>query len=132
MDGIPESIAIGVSMIEGGVVSTATLIAIFLSNIPEGLSSSNGMKNGGRSAKYIFGVWIILVLLFGISSWAGYAIFSDFSPTIIAATIAFAAGAILTMIVDTMIPEAFEKQHNYAGLITVAGFAVAFILTKLA
>lgn len=131
MDGIPESIAIGVSMIEGGAVSMATVIAIFLSNIPEGLSSTSGMKNGGRPAKYIFGVWGGLMILLGLSSWAGFAIFSNFSPTIISATVALAAGAILAMIVDTMIPEAFQKEHSLAGLITVIGFSVAFILSKL-
>lgn len=131
MDGVPESIAIGVSMIAGGAVSVATVIAIFLSNIPEGLSSTSGMKNSGRSLGYIFGVWISLTILLGISSWAGYAIFSNFSDSVIAATVAVAAGAILAMIVDTMIPEAFEKQHTWAGLITVIGFSIAFMLTKI-
>jgi ZIP family zinc transporter len=130
MDGIPESIAIGVSMIEGGSVSIATVIAIFLSNIPEGLSSTAGMKKNGRKPSYIFGLWLVLMVIFSISSWAGFAVFSNFAPNIISITISVAAGAILSMIVDTMIPEAFEKEHNFAGLITVVGFSVAFMLTK--
>ncbi len=131
LDGIPESIAIGVSMIEGGAVSMVAVIAIFLSNVPEGLSSSAGMKKAGRSAIYIFGVWGGIALISGLASLAGYAIFSRFSSEVIAATIAVAAGAILAMLADTMIPEAFEEAHDFAGLITVLGFLAAFILTKL-
>lgn len=131
LDGIPESIAIGVSMIEGGAVSVVAVVAIFLSNVPEGLSSSAGMKKAGRSALYIFGVWAGIALISGLASLAGYAIFSRFSADVIAATIAVAAGAILAMLADTMIPEAFEEAHDFAGLITVLGFLVAFMLTKL-
>ena len=131
LDGIPESIAIGVSMIEGGAVSVVAVVAIFLSNVPEGLSSSAGMKKAGRSALYIFGVWAGIALISGLASLAGYAIFSRFSADVIAATIGVAAGAILAMLADTMIPEAFEEAHDFAGLITVLGFLVAFMLTKL-
>jgi ZIP family zinc transporter len=131
LDGIPESIAIGVSMIQGGAVSMVAVIAIFLSNVPEGLSSSAGMKKANRSALYIFGVWAGIALISGLASLAGYALFSRFSANVIAATIAVAAGAILAMLADTMIPEAFEEAHDFAGLITVLGFLAAFILTKL-
>lgn len=131
LDGIPESIAIGVSMIEGGVVSFAAVIAIFLSNIPEGLSSTSGMKKNGRSRKYIFGIWTAITIISGIASYCGYAIFKNVSPDIIAATIAVAAGAILAMLSDTMMPEAFEEGHDFIGVITVFGFLSAFILTKL-
>lgn len=132
LDGIPESIVIGVSMINGGAVSIVAVIAIFLSNIPEGLSSSSGMRNAGRKPLYVFSLWAGIALLSGIAALCGYAVFSGFSDDVIAATTAVAAGAILAMISDTMIPEAFEKAHNYAGLITVIGFLCAFILTKTA
>lgn len=131
LDGIPESIVIGVSMIEGGVVSWVTVAAIFLSNIPEALSSSAGMKKAGRSANYIFGVWAAIALLSGVAALIGYTVFSHFSVEVIAATTAVAAGAILAMISDTMIPEAFEQTHDFAGLITVFGFLAAFVLSKL-
>jgi ZIP family zinc transporter len=131
LDGIPESIVIGVSMIEGGAVSIVAVIAIFLSNVPEGLSSAAGMKKAGRSKLYIFGVWSIIAVICGIASWAGYAVFSGFSAAVIAAAIAVAAGAILAMLADTMIPEAFESAHDYAGLITVAGFLASFVLSKI-
>lgn len=131
LDGIPESIVIGVSMIRGGAVSTVAVVAIFLSNLPEGLSSSAGMKKAGRSAAYVFGVWAAIAAVSGLAALAGYAVFSRFSADVIAGTTAVAAGAILAMLVDTMIPEAFAEAHNFAGLITVVGFLLAFVLTKL-
>ena len=131
LDGIPESIVIGVSMIGGGAVSAVAVAAIFLSNIPEGLSSSAGMKKANRSMRYVFGVWGGIAVISGFAALLGFALFSHFSDDVIAATTAVAAGAILAMLSDTMIPEAFEESHNFAGLITVLGFLAAFILTKI-
>ncbi len=131
LDGIPESIAIGVSMLQGGAVSMVAVIAIFLSNVPEGLSSSAGMKHAKRRPAYVFGVWGAIAVISGVASLVGYVGFRHVSPDVVAATIAVAAGAILAMLADTMIPEAFAESHNFAGLITVAGFLAAFILTKL-
>ncbi|MEN6584196.1 MAG: ZIP family zinc transporter [Armatimonadota bacterium] len=131
LDGIPESIAIGVTMIAGGAVGMVTVAAIFLSNVPEGLSSSAGMKQAGRSPAYVFGVWAAIAFVSGLASLVGYVAFRGVSPDVIAATVAVAAGAILAMLADTMIPEAFEEAHNYAGLITVIGFLLAFVLSKL-
>jgi ZIP family zinc transporter len=132
IDGIPESIAIGVTMIQGGSVSAVAVIAVFLSNVPEGLSSAAGMRAAGRSRAYVFGVWGAIALVSALASVAGYAIFSGLSEEIIAATTAVAAGAILSMLADTMMPEAFEQAHDWAGLITVAGFLSAFVLSKIA
>jgi ZIP family zinc transporter len=131
LDGIPESIVIGVSMIEGGTVSLVTVAAVFLSNVPEGLSSAVGMKRAGRSLAYIFALWGAIALLSSGAAWLGYAAFAGFSQEVIAATTATAAGAILAMLADTMIPEAYEDAHNFAGLITVAGFMAAFVLSKV-
>lgn len=132
IDGIPESIVIGVSMLGGNAVSLVAVIAVFLSNIPEGLSSASGMKHANRSPLYVFGLWSSIALISGIAAMTGYLVFDGFSDSAIAATTAVAAGGILAMLVDTMIPEAFETAHNYAGLITVIGFLSAFMLTKLA
>jgi ZIP family zinc transporter len=131
LDGIPESIVIGLSMLKGGVVSTVAVAAIFLSNVPEGLSSSAGMKKAGRSAGYVFGIWGGIALISGIASLVGYTVFQNFSSEVVAATTAVAAGAILAMLVDTMIPEAFAVAHDFAGLVTVAGFLAAFALSRL-
>jgi ZIP family zinc transporter len=131
LDGIPESIVIGLSMLKGGVVSTVAVAAIFLSNVPEGLSSAAGMKKAKRSAAYVFGIWGGIALASGIASLLGYTVFQHVPPGVVAATTAVAAGAILAMLVDTMIPEAFDVARDFAGLITVAGFLAAFALSKL-
>ncbi|RKH14245.1 ZIP family zinc transporter [Corallococcus sp. CA053C] len=131
LDGIPESIVIGVSLIAGGSVSLVAVAAVFLSNVPEGLSSAAGMKRAGRSKGYIFGVWGGIALLSGLASLLGYVVFRGFSAAVVAGTTAVAAGAILAMLADTMMPEATEGAHDLTGLITVAGFLCAFVLTKL-
>ena len=131
LDGIPESVAIGTSLLHGGTVSLVTVAAVFLSNVPEGLSSSAGMKRAGRSAFYIFGIWSGIAVISGAAALAGFLIFSHLPAGWNAATTAVAAGAILTMLVDTMIPEAFSEAHELAGLLTVLGFLVAFALSKL-
>jgi len=131
LDGIPESMVIGLSLLQGGAVSSVAVIAIFLSNLPEGLSSAAGMKRANRSAKYVFGVWIVIALLSGAASWLGYVAFGGVSASIVSAVTAVAAGAILAMLADTMIPEAFDEAHDFAGLITVAGFLTSFALSKI-
>jgi ZIP family zinc transporter len=132
LDGIPESVVIGVGLLQGGSVGLVTVAAVFLSNVPEGLSSAAGMRRAGRSAAYVFGVWGGIAMASGVAALVGNIALAGASPAIIAATTAVAAGAILAMIVDTMIPEAFELTHEFAGLITVAGFLAAFVLSKLA
>jgi ZIP family zinc transporter len=131
LDGIPESVVIGVSLLGGAAVSLVTVTAVFLSNVPEGLSSAAGMRKAGRSAGYVFGVWGGIAVVSGLAALIGNIALASTGPEIIAATNATAAGAILAMLADTMIPEAFEATHDYAGLITVAGFLTAFILSKL-
>ncbi|KQQ97359.1 ZIP family metal transporter [Massilia sp. Leaf139] len=132
LDGIPESIVIGLSMLGGGKVSLVAVSAIFLSNVPEGLSSAAGMKKAGRGAAYIFGIWGAIALASGLAALAGFTLFEGVPPAGVAATNAVAAGAILAMLADTMIPEAFEEAHDFAGLITVLGFLAAFALSKTA
>jgi ZIP family zinc transporter len=131
LDGIPESMVIGVSLLGGAGVSLVAVIAIFISNIPEGLSSSAGMKKAGRSRTYVFGLWGAITIISGIAALLGYVACRGTSSEIIAGITAVAAGAMLAMLADTMIPEAFDEARNWAGLITVTGFLVAFILTQL-
>ncbi len=131
IDGIPESVAIGASLIAGGAVSFVTVIAVFLSNVPEGLSSSAGMRKAGRSPTYVFGLWAGVIAASTVAAWAGSAIFSHASQGVLAAVLGVAAGAILAMLADTMMPEAFEKGGHWVALFTVVGFACAFFLGKL-
>jgi ZIP family zinc transporter len=128
LDGVPESVVLGVGLIGGGAVSFPVLAAVFISNVPEGLSSAAGMKRNGRSARYVFGVWTTIAALSGLSALLGYVALGSAPPEVIAVITAVAAGAILTMIADTMIPEAFEKTRTWTGLITTVGFLVAFAI----
>lgn len=130
IDGIPESVVIGVSLLDGGRVSLVTVAAVFLSNVPEGLSSSAGMKKAGRSVGYVLGMWAGIALLSGVAALVGNVALANSAPELIAVVTAIAAGGILAMLVDTMIPEATEETHEFSGLIAVAGFLVAFALSK--
>ena len=131
LDGIPESIVIGLSLLGGQGVSMAVVVAVFLSNLPEGLSSAAGMKRAGRSHAHIFGVWGGIACASGAAALIGYTLFHHLPPAVVAATTAVAAGGVLAMVVDTMIPEAFEETHDFAGLIVGLGFLAAFALSKL-
>jgi len=128
LDGIPESVVLGLGLVTAGSVSPAMLAAVFISNVPEGLSSTAGMKKAGRSAGYVFGVWGGIALLCGLSSLIGYAALENAPAGAVAFITAVAAGAILAMLADTMIPEAFEEHHNLTGLVASVGFLSAFTI----
>jgi len=121
---------LGVSLLAGGSVSASVLVAVFISNIPEGLSSAAGMKASGRSARYVFGVWGGIALVSGLSALIGYAALGEASPELIAVITAVAAGAILTMVADTMIPEAVMQTKVWTGVITSVGFLLAFAIDR--
>ncbi len=130
LDGVPESVVLGVGLLAGGSVSLPVLAAVFISNVPEGLSSAAGMKRSGRSAGYVFGVWGGIAAVSGLAALLGYVTLGTAPPEVIAVITAVAAGAILTMIADTMIPEAFETTRTWTGLITTIGFLVAFAIER--
>ncbi len=128
LDGIPESMVLGLGILTGGTVSVAMLAAVSISNVPEGLSSTAGWKKAGRSPAYVFGVWGGIAVISGLASVAGYVLLDGASPSTLAFVTALAAGAILAMISDTMIPEAFQEDSLYAGLLTTLGFLAALSL----
>ena len=130
LDGVPESVVLGLSVLGGHGVGVPVLAAIFISNLPEGLSSAAGMRASGRRASYVFGVWIGIAVASGLAGLLGALLLQGASPQTIALITAVAAGAILAMIADTMIPEAFERTHLYAGLIATLGFIVAFAIER--
>lgn len=129
LDGIPESMVIGLSLAQGGAVSVAMMVAVFISNIPEALSSSVGLLKGGWKKRSIFGLWTVVILISALASLAGYAIFGDASAGMRAFVMAFAGGAILTMLADSMMPEAYKYSGRWAGIVTVLGFCVAFAVS---
>ncbi len=132
LDGLPESAALGASLLDGQGVGLVLLAAIFLSNLPEGLSSAAGMRRAGRSPAYVFGIWTAIALLSAIAAALGSALLGGLAPEVTAVTIAIAAGAILVMVIDTMIPEAFAEVRSFTGPVAVVGFLLAFVLGRLA
>jgi ZIP family zinc transporter len=128
LDGIPESAAIGISLLDGQGVGVAMVAAVFLSNVPESLSATTGLKASGRSTRWILGLWALVCLASTLASLAGYALLGDASAGTVAFIQTFAAGAILTMLADTMLPEAVEHAGPLVGLFTVMGFAIAFLI----
>lgn len=131
MDGIPESIAIGVSLIKGGAVGWVMVIAVFLSNVPEALSAAAGMKKAGRSNGHVLRLWTGVVVISAFSSMLGYLFLAGASGNVIGGIQSFAAGAILTMLASTMMPEAYEEGGEVVGLLTSIGFLIAFVLSRL-
>jgi zinc transporter, ZIP family len=131
LDGIPESAVIGLTLLEGAGVSAAMIVAVFLSNLPEAIAATTGLAKAGWSRLQIFGLWALVTGVSGLSSLLGYVLFKGASPQWLAFVLAFAAGAILTMLADTMMPEAFERSGKWTGLATTLGFAVAFAITAL-
>jgi ZIP family zinc transporter len=131
LDGIPESMVIGLTIYSGGAVGAAYLAAVFISNLPESISSTSGLFTGGWKKSRILWMWIAIALISGLASLAGYGLFQESPPDTVAFVLAFAAGAIITMLADTMMPEAFEHGGNLVGVVTTLGFAVAFTIHVL-
>jgi zinc transporter, ZIP family len=128
LDGIPESIVLGIGLLGGTGVSVAFIAAVSLSNLPEGLAATTGLRSAGWSRRDVLLLWGGVALVSALASLAGYAAFDGVGPGTIAFVLAFAGGAILTMLADTMMPEAYEKEGRLVGLFTAAGFALAFAL----
>ncbi len=132
LDGIPESVVIGLSLLEGDGVSVAVVVAVFLSNVPESLSAATGLR-ATMSPRRIMLLWIAVTAVSTLAAAVGYAALGDASADTTAAIQAFAAGAILTMLADTMVPEAFdaEGRSSFTGVVTTLGFTLALLLSTL-
>jgi zinc transporter, ZIP family len=131
LDGIPESIVIGLSIFEGGTVSMAMLVAVFISNLPEAIAGTTGMKSAGWGRFKISLLWLIIALVCALASVAGFSIFSRASNNWLSFIQAFAGGAILIMLANSMIPESYERGGKLAGLFTILGFSVAVVVVVL-
>jgi zinc transporter, ZIP family len=126
LDGVPESMVIGLTIVQGGTVGAAYVVAVFVSNLPEGIAATAGLVAGGWRRSRIVALWLFVVAVSGLASAAGFVLLEDAAPGTLAFVLAFAGGAILTMLADTMMPEAFEHGGNLAGVATTLGFATAF------
>lgn len=131
IDGIPESIVMGLSVLQGGL-SIPIVAAIAISNIPEGLSSTAQLKSSGKSGWWVARLWLGIALVTVIASVLGFTAFQSASPDLIAVITTIAAGGLLAMVCNTMIPEAFDEQHFLTGLWATIGFLFAFVLHEIA
>ena len=131
LDGIPEQAVLGIGIASGDGVSVGLLVAIFVSNLPEAIGSSTEMRAAGTAAAAIRRLWLLVALICTAATIAGYAIADAVSGNLNAAVDGFAAGALLVMLVDSMIPEAVRKGGDVSGLVTVLGFAVAAGLSSV-
>ncbi len=131
LDGIPESAVIGISLLEGEGVGVAVLAAVFISNLPEAIGSSSNMRAAGMGARHILTTWTMVVLASAVAAAAGYGLLEGASGNTVALLEAFAGGAVLMMLVDTMIPESREQGGRAVGFATILGFALAYLLSTL-
>ena len=129
LDGIPEQMVLGIGVAAGDGVSVGLLAAIFVSNLPEAVGSATGMRAAGRARGAIVRLWTVVAVICTLATVVGFVIADGASGDLQAAINGFAAGALLVMLIDSMIPQAARQAGNVAGLVTVFGFAVAAALS---
>jgi zinc transporter, ZIP family len=128
LDGIPESFVLGLTVLQGGV-SVSLLAGVLLSNLPEGMSSSAGLKKAGWPRGRVLAMWSAVVLVSALSAAAGYAMLDPASGETGAVVQAFAGGALLAMLANTLLPEAYVVEGVLTGPLVVAGFAISLYLS---
>jgi zinc transporter, ZIP family len=131
LDGVPESVAIAISLIAGSSVSGAMVVAVLISNLPEGMASTPGFVRSGWSRPKVLKLWFAIALIGGLAAAIGYGVLGDASENVLAAVQAFAAGTILTMLASVMMPTAYADGKEPIGLSFVFGFALLAFLTTL-
>jgi zinc transporter, ZIP family len=130
LDGIPESFVLGLTVLQGGV-SLSLFAGVVLSNLPEGMSSSSGLKAAHWPRRRVVLMWLVVMIVSALSAVAGYFLLDPTTGSTGALVQAFAAGALLTMIADTLLPEAYEVEGVFTGPLVVVGFAVSLALSAL-
>ncbi len=131
LDGIPEQLVLGIGLASGEGVGIGLLVAIFVSNLPEAIGSASEMRKSGAARPKVLGLWSAVAAICALASVGGYAIADAASGELRAAIDGFAAGALLVMLIDSMIPEATRESGRVAGLVTTLGFAVATALSSI-
>ncbi|MDQ3729960.1 MAG: zinc permease [Actinomycetota bacterium] len=126
LDGVPENLALGVSLVEGA--SLTLLIAIFFSNLPEALVGATAMRSEERSAAAVVGIWVVCAVFLTVAVVLGRAFGGSMSPELLALALGFAGGAVLASLADTLMPEAFEHGRPWNALATCAGFFLSYVL----
>jgi ZIP family zinc transporter len=132
LDGVPECAVLGLTILQGGSVGAAMLVAVFISNLPEGIAATTTLRQGGWTNARTIRLWVVVVTACALASPLGYALLDGASAWLLASIFAFAAGAILTMLATSMMPLAYELAGRWVGPVTVAGFALAFAVNWVA
>jgi ZIP family zinc transporter len=130
LDGIPEQLVLGIGLAGGEGIGIGLLVAIFVSNLPEAIGSASEMRRSGTDRREILSLWGAVAAICTLASVAGYAIADAASGELRAGIDGFAAGALLVMLIDSMIPDATGESGRVAGLVTTLGFAVATALSS--
>lgn len=126
LDGVPENLALGVSLVE--TASLTLLVAIFASNLPEALVGALAMRAEKRSTRQVMLIWTMCAALLTIAVVVGRAAAGGLGPEVLAVALAFAGGAVIASLADTLMPEAFEHGRPASAFATAAGFFVSFVL----
>lgn len=130
LDGIPESVVLGSTLLAGTGVGVPFLAAVFISNVPESFSAAVDLRREGHRPSWIIGLWVVVALVSSAAAAIGNGVLGEMGGSSVVPFIqAFAAGAILCTLTDTMVPEAFADGGDASGLATVLGFALAFLLS---
>jgi ZIP family zinc transporter len=129
LDGIPESFVLGASLQTDGAVPVAVVVGVFVSNVPEALAATTGLREGGWSGGRLFAMWSAVVAVSVVGAAVGYWALDAVGAASGAFALGFAGGALLVMLADTLVPEAFEHGGREAGLLTALGFALGFSLS---
>jgi len=126
LDGVPENLALGVSL--AGGVSLTLLIAIFFSNLPESLVGAVAMREGGQSTRSVIATWTACAVLLTVAVVLGRVVAAGLSDSVLAVALSFAGGAVIASLADTLMPEAFEHGRPLNAFATAAGFFLSYVL----
>jgi ZIP family zinc transporter len=131
LDGVPEQLVLGMGIAAGNGVSVGLLAAVFVSNLPEAIGSVDEMRTTRRSPAQIMRMWVVIAVVCALASVLGWVLADNIGGRVGGAINGFAAGALLVMLTDSMIPDAHDKAKRSAGLVVVLGFAVATALSQV-
>ena len=131
LDGIPESMSIGITFLENPLVSSSVILAVAVANIPEGLASGAGLRRSGMSPSKILVMWSSVVIVCVISSVSAWLLMKEAPDAMKGLITAFAGGGVLAMTFQAIIPEAYEEIKDLIGLLAGIGFAIAFLVSHL-
>jgi len=126
LDGVPETAVLGLTLLQTNEIGVAMLVAVFISNLPEGIAATTTLVEGGWKRSLVLEIWGAVVLACGLAAAAGYLLLDGASTDVISFVFAFSGGAVLTMLATSMMPEAYEHAGRPVGVLTVVGFVLAY------